>query len=182
VNQKNNTSAFDSIALVIGEQLAEKLVTDLGGLSFWIPAPRAFDQLDFARPAPATIEAEPEASCSPSAECQAGAPAPTGMELQRPGHRSTWNRVMAERIGIIQRSVGSEAARKLVQAFACDRLVVPFRIDAKRRRRRIVTMHREGKPVAEIARELRCTERLVWRVLAEPIDNRAQRRRPRRKA
>ncbi|MFZ0887692.1 MAG: helix-turn-helix domain-containing protein [Candidatus Binataceae bacterium] len=182
MNQKNSTSAFDSIVLVIGEQLAEKLVRDLGGLSFWIPAPRAFDQLDFAGPALATIEAEPEASCSHSAEREAGDPAPIGIELKPSGHGSTWSRPMAERIGIIERSVGSEAARKLVKAFACDRLVVPFRIDAKRRRRRIVAMHREGKRVAEIARELRCTERLVWRVLAEPIDGPAQRRRPRRKA
>lgn len=64
----------------------------------------------------------------------------------------------------LARSIGIAAAVKLARIFGGDRVEVP---NPPPRRVRILTMRAAGHSVDQIARELRCTRRRVFQVLAE---------------
>jgi hypothetical protein len=66
----------------------------------------------------------------------------------------------------ITRSIGLLAALAMARAFGGDRLLIPVTSDHTRRRVRIVAMRAEHVSISRIARELRCTERYVYKVLA----------------
>ncbi len=66
----------------------------------------------------------------------------------------------------IARSIGLLAALAMARAFGGDRLLIPVTSDHLRRRARIVAMRAERVSISHIARELRCTERYVYKVLA----------------
>ncbi len=66
----------------------------------------------------------------------------------------------------IARSIGLLAALAMARAFGGDRLLIPVTSDHLRRRARIVAMRAERISISHIARELRCTERYVYKVLA----------------
>ncbi|MGH7905632.1 MAG: helix-turn-helix domain-containing protein [Candidatus Binataceae bacterium] len=65
---------------------------------------------------------------------------------------------------LITRSIGFSAAVKLASLFAGYRMEVPARAN---RRDQIVALRASGYTVPKIARELRCTARRVYQVLAE---------------
>ncbi|MBF6569089.1 MAG: helix-turn-helix domain-containing protein [Candidatus Binataceae bacterium] len=64
----------------------------------------------------------------------------------------------------ISRSIGLPAAQKLARLYGGDRMDVP---NPAVRRMRILQMRAAGATVESIARELRCTARRVYQVLAE---------------
>ena len=66
----------------------------------------------------------------------------------------------------ITRSIGLRAALAMARTFGGDRIVIPVTSSHQRRRARIVTMRADNVSVSHIARELRCTERYVYKVLA----------------
>ncbi|MFZ2063981.1 MAG: helix-turn-helix domain-containing protein [Candidatus Binatus sp.] len=66
----------------------------------------------------------------------------------------------------IARSIGLLAALAMARAFGGDRLLIPVTSDHLRRRVRIVEMRAGRVSISRIARELRCTERYVYKVLA----------------
>ena len=66
----------------------------------------------------------------------------------------------------IARSIGLLAALAMARAFGGDRLLIPVTSDHLRRRVRIVEMRAGHVSISRIARELRCTERYVYKVLA----------------
>lgn len=66
----------------------------------------------------------------------------------------------------ITRSIGLRAALAMARRFGGDRIFVPVTSSHRRRRARIVTMRAENVSISHIARELRCTERYVYKVLA----------------
>jgi hypothetical protein len=66
----------------------------------------------------------------------------------------------------IARSIGLLAALAMARAFGGDRLLIPVTSDHYRRRVRIVAMRADHVSISRIARELRCTERYVYKVLA----------------
>ena len=67
---------------------------------------------------------------------------------------------------LITRSIGMLAALTMARVFGGDRILVPATCNHARRRVRIVTMRAEHVSISRIARELRCTERYVYKVLA----------------
>ncbi|HUO06446.1 MAG TPA: Mor transcription activator family protein [Candidatus Binataceae bacterium] len=67
---------------------------------------------------------------------------------------------------VVTGSIGLTAARNLARLFGGDRLVIPVSSGAGGRRRQILSMRAQGASVASIARNLRCTERHVYKVLA----------------
>jgi hypothetical protein len=64
----------------------------------------------------------------------------------------------------ISRSIGLPAARKLAQIYGGDRMDVP---NPAQRRNSIVALRATGLSVEAIARQLHCTTRRVYQVLAE---------------
>lgn len=69
-------------------------------------------------------------------------------------------------------SIGLVAALAMARVFGGDRLVIPVTIDHARRRKRIFALRANHLSVARIARQLRCSERHVYKVLAEGRDGR----------
>ena len=67
---------------------------------------------------------------------------------------------------LITRSIGLLSALAMARTFGSDRLLIPVTSDHARRRVRIVAMRTENVSISRIARELRCTERYVYKVLA----------------
>jgi Homeodomain-like domain len=67
---------------------------------------------------------------------------------------------------LIARSIGLVAALAMAHTFGSDRLLIPVSSTHNRRRVRIVAMRAEHVSISHIARELRCTERYVYKVLA----------------
>jgi Mor family transcriptional regulator len=74
----------------------------------------------------------------------------------------------------ITRSIGLPAALAMARTFGGDRILVPVTSSHLRRRVRIVAMRANHVSISHIARELRCTERYVYKVLAlsRPPDTR----------
>jgi Mor family transcriptional regulator len=66
----------------------------------------------------------------------------------------------------IPRSIGMRAAIAMARAFGRERILIPATCDQERRRARIFAMRANGISVSRIARELGCTERYVYKVLA----------------
>ena len=64
-------------------------------------------------------------------------------------------------------SIGLDAALAMARMFGGDRLVVPVTTDHARRRARILAMRKNDISVRRIAHQLRCSERHVYKVLAE---------------
>jgi DNA-binding NarL/FixJ family response regulator len=64
----------------------------------------------------------------------------------------------------IARSIGLSAAQKLSRIYGGDRMDVP---NPASRRARILTMRADGFTIEAIARELHCTARRVYQVLAD---------------
>jgi hypothetical protein len=67
---------------------------------------------------------------------------------------------------VVTRSIGLVAAIKLARLYGGDRLVIPSPTAQLRRPAQIAEMRARHMSVAAIARELRCTERYVYKVLA----------------
>ena len=66
----------------------------------------------------------------------------------------------------IARSIGLLPALAMARVFGSDRLLIPVTSTHRRRRARIVAMRAEHVSISHIARQLRCTERYVYKVLA----------------
>jgi Mor family transcriptional regulator len=66
----------------------------------------------------------------------------------------------------ITRSIGLRAALAMAREFGGDRILVPVTSSHARRRVRIVAMRADHVSISRIARELRCTERYVYKVLS----------------
>jgi hypothetical protein len=66
----------------------------------------------------------------------------------------------------LPRSIGMRAAVAMGRAFGRERIMIPANCDGTRRRARIRKMRANNISVSHIARELRCTERYVYKVLA----------------
>ena len=67
---------------------------------------------------------------------------------------------------LITRSIGLLAALTMARVFGGDRILIPATCSHARRRARIVMLREEHVSISRIARELRCTERYVYKVLA----------------
>jgi len=67
---------------------------------------------------------------------------------------------------VVTRSIGLIAAVKLARTFGGDRVPIPSPTAQLRRPAQILAMRSREMSVAAIARELRCTERYVYKVLA----------------
>jgi hypothetical protein len=68
---------------------------------------------------------------------------------------------------LVSRSIGLVAATAMARIFGGDRLLIPVTSDHARRRVRIVALRAEHLSIARIAHQLMCTERYVYKVLAE---------------
>jgi len=66
----------------------------------------------------------------------------------------------------VTKSIGLVAALAMARVFGGDRLVIPLGSDQERRRARIIAMRADHLSIPRIARQLRCTERYVYKVLA----------------
>jgi len=66
----------------------------------------------------------------------------------------------------VTKSIGLVAALAMARVFGGDRLVIPLGSDQERRRARIIAMRADHLSIPLIARQLRCTERYVYKVLA----------------
>jgi hypothetical protein len=66
-------------------------------------------------------------------------------------------------------SIGLDAALAMARTFGGDRLVVPVTNDHARRRRRILAMRKNKVSVRRIAHQLRCSERYIYKVLADEL-------------
>jgi Mor family transcriptional regulator len=67
----------------------------------------------------------------------------------------------------VARVIGADAALELARAFGGDRLVVPANFERAHRRERIIRAREHGRTITSIAREYHCTERYVYKVLAQ---------------
>jgi Mor family transcriptional regulator len=77
---------------------------------------------------------------------------------------------------LVTSSIGLVAALAMARTFGGDRIVVPVTNDHARRRARILAMRANHVSVRRIARQLRCSERHVYKVLAaEPRSRRSAR-------
>jgi Mor family transcriptional regulator len=72
----------------------------------------------------------------------------------------------ASRRNQIRRSIGARLAAAMAREFGSERILIPATCDRARRRARIFAMRANGISVSRIARELHCTERYVYKVLA----------------
>jgi hypothetical protein len=66
----------------------------------------------------------------------------------------------------VTKSIGLIAALAMARVFGGDRLMIPATNDHARRRARIIAMRADHVSIPRIARQLRCTERYVYKVLA----------------
>jgi hypothetical protein len=66
----------------------------------------------------------------------------------------------------VTKSIGLVAALAMARSFGGDRLMIPLGSDQERRRARIISMRADHLSIPRIARQLRCTERYVYKVLA----------------
>jgi Homeodomain-like domain-containing protein len=66
----------------------------------------------------------------------------------------------------VTKSIGLIAALAMARSFGGDRLMIPSTNDHARRRARIIAMRADHISIPRIARQLRCTERYVYKVLA----------------
>ena len=66
----------------------------------------------------------------------------------------------------VTRSIGLVAALAMARSFGGDRLMIPLTSDTERRRARIIAMRADRLSIPRIARQLHCTERYVYKVLA----------------
>ncbi len=66
----------------------------------------------------------------------------------------------------VSKSIGLIAALAMARSFGGDRLMIPLGTDQERRRSRIIEMRANHLSIPRIARQLRCTERYVYKVLA----------------
>jgi Mor family transcriptional regulator len=67
---------------------------------------------------------------------------------------------------LLARSIGVAASHKLARIYGGDRLDIPVDREHARRGALIFRLRGEGTSVSAIARQLRCTERYVYKVLA----------------
>jgi Mor family transcriptional regulator len=67
----------------------------------------------------------------------------------------------------LARLIGARAAAELARVFGGDRIMIPADFERAHRRERIVEARRRGLTISSIAREIRCTERYVYKVLAQ---------------
>jgi hypothetical protein len=67
----------------------------------------------------------------------------------------------------IANSIGPEAAAKVRRVFAGDRIFVPTDPEHGLRREKIVALRRKHRSISSIARAVHCSERFVYRVLAD---------------
>lgn len=67
---------------------------------------------------------------------------------------------------LITRSIGLLPALEMARMFGSDRLLIPVTSNHNRRRVRIVAMRADNVSISRIARQLRCSERYVYKVLA----------------
>jgi Mor family transcriptional regulator len=67
---------------------------------------------------------------------------------------------------VVTRSIGLDAAIVMARVFGGDRLLIPSSNNHARRRGQILSMRAQRTSISRIARELRCTERYVYKVLA----------------
>ncbi len=82
------------------------------------------------------------------------------------GGRRLYIPIAPARGDLITRSIGLLAALTMARAFGGDRILIPATCSHARRRARIVMLRAENVSISHIARELRCTERYVYKVLA----------------
>jgi hypothetical protein len=82
------------------------------------------------------------------------------------GGRRLYIPIAPERGDLITRSIGLLAALTMARVFGGDRILIPATCSHARRRARIVMLRAEHVSISHIARELRCTERYVYKVLA----------------
>ncbi len=68
---------------------------------------------------------------------------------------------------LVSRSIGLAAATAMARIFGGDRLLIPVTSDHARRRVRIIALRAEQVSISRIAHQLGCTERYVYKVLAE---------------
>ncbi len=66
----------------------------------------------------------------------------------------------------VTKSIGLIAALAMARSFGGDRLMIPLGTDQEQRRSRIIAMRADHLSIPRIARQLRCTERYVYKVLA----------------
>jgi hypothetical protein len=66
-------------------------------------------------------------------------------------------------------SIGLDAALAMARTFGGDRLVVPVTNDHARRRTRILAMRKNKVSIRRIAHQLRCSERYIYKVLADEL-------------
>jgi len=66
----------------------------------------------------------------------------------------------------VTRSIGLVAALAMARMFGGDRLMIPLGTDQERRRVRILAMRADHFSIPRIARQLHCTQRYVYKVLA----------------
>jgi hypothetical protein len=66
----------------------------------------------------------------------------------------------------VTRSIGLIKALAMARVFGSDRLMIPLSSDTERRRTRILAMRADGLSIPRIARQIHCTERYVYKVLA----------------
>jgi hypothetical protein len=67
---------------------------------------------------------------------------------------------------VVTSSIGLDAATAMARIFGGDRLLIPSSSIQSRRREQILRMRAARCSISRIARELRCTERYVYKVLA----------------
>lgn len=65
------------------------------------------------------------------------------------------------------RLIGERAAAELARMFGGDRIMIPADAERAHRRRRILEARSRGLTISSVAREIRCTERYVYKVLAD---------------
>lgn len=86
--------------------------------------------------------------------------------IARFGGRRLYIPMVAAPGDLLPRSIGMRAAMAMARAFGRERILIPATCDQARRRARIFAMRANQISVSRIARELGCTERYVYKVLA----------------
>lgn len=86
--------------------------------------------------------------------------------IARFGGRRLYIPMVPEPGNLLPRSIGMRAATAMARAFGRERILIPATCDQARRRARIFAMRANQISVSRIARELGCTERYVYKVLA----------------
>jgi Mor family transcriptional regulator len=73
----------------------------------------------------------------------------------------------------VARIIGAEAAAQLARMFGGERVVVPANFERAHRREHIISARASGRTIVSIAREFHCTERHVYKVLAQARQGRS---------